>query len=171
MLAMLPRGWKIEAARLPPVRAARYLQRVNSRLRRTLTNPDPAPVVTPDPTPSPHQEALSNQARLFDTPAQAVIATTASGAIAYWNRTAASVYGWRADEVLGRDIVEVTPAAPVRDNAADIMRQLRAGRSWSGDFRVRRRDGSELIVYVQDFPVRDADGELIGIIGVSRPRE
>ena len=109
------------------------------------------------------------RARIFDTPSQAVIATTATGTIAFWNAAAASVYGWPAAEVLGRDIVEVTPAAPVRESASEIMRSLRAGRSWSGDFRVRRRDGTELTVFVQDFPVRDAAGELIGIIGVSRP--
>ena len=112
---------------------------------------------------------LALRARVFDTPSQAVIATTAAGAIAFWNAAAASVYGWPAAEVIGRDIVDVTPATPVRGSAADIMRGLRAGRSWSGDFRVRRRDGSELTVFVRDFPVRDADGELIGIIGVSSP--
>jgi PAS domain S-box-containing protein len=127
--------------------------------------------VTSELSPSPDEQALRRRALIFDTPSQAVIATTKSGAIAYWNDAASSIYGWSAADVLGRNIVEVTPAKPVQESAADIMRQLQAGRSWSGDFRVRRRDGSELTVFVQDFPVRDADGELIGIIGVSRLRD
>ena len=122
------------------------------------------------PSPS-REEAIRRRAVIFDTPSQAVIATTASGAIAFWNDAACSLYGWSVEDVMGQDIVEVTPAKPVQASAADIMRQLQAGRSWSGDFRVRRRDGIELTVYVQDFPVRDSDGELIGIIGVSRRRD
>lgn len=116
-------------------------------------------------------QALREHALLFDTSSQAVIATDSSGAIRYWNAVARRIYGWEAAEVLGRDILEVTPARPVRANAAEIMERLRAGSSWSGEFLVRGRDGDEFTVYVSDFPIRDPTGELIGIIGVSRPVE
>ena len=124
-----------------------------------------------DPVPARREDAIRSHALLFDTPTQGVIATTASGAIAYWNDTACALYGWRAEEVLGRDIVEVIATTPIRDDAVAIMERLRAGLSWSGDFRARRRDGTEVTVFVQDFPVRNAEGELIGIIGVSKPAE
>ena len=116
-------------------------------------------------------DAIKSHALLFDTPTQAVIATTATGLIAYWNDTARELYGWPAEEVLGKNVVEVTPAVPARDDAVAIMERLRAGLSWSGEFQVVHRDGSELKMFVQDFPVRNAQGELIGIIGVSKPAE
>ncbi|MBW3629801.1 MAG: PAS domain S-box protein [Gemmatimonadetes bacterium] len=124
-----------------------------------------------EPSPARSDDAIKNHALLFDTPTQAVIATTASGSIAYWNHRAQEVYGWRAEEVLGKNVVEVTPAVHAQDDAAAIMERLRAGLSWSGEFQVRHRDGSELKVFVQDFPVRNAQGELVGIIGVSKPAE
>ena len=114
---------------------------------------------------------IRSRALPFDTRSQAVIATTVEGVIVYWNEVAVSIYGWSPSEVLGRNVLEVTPAVPVQQNAANIMQHLRSGKSWAGEFRVRGRDGVEFPVYVQDFPVRDAHGELIGIIGVSKPVE
>ena len=115
------------------------------------------------------EEIIREHALLFDTTTQAVVATTPEGTIAYWNDVATQLYGWELAEVIGRDIVDVTPAVPLRGDAVDIMTRLKDGKRWSGEFRVRRRDGVEFEAYVQDFPVRDEHGELIGIIGLSRP--
>jgi hypothetical protein len=49
----------------------------------------------------------------------------------------------------------------------EIMGRLRNGESWSGEFPVRRRDGSQLPVLVTDSPVRDREGNLVAIIGVA----
>jgi PAS domain S-box-containing protein len=114
-------------------------------------------------------ERIVSRARLFDTPRQAVIATTASGTIIYWSRTAERLYGWAAAEAIGRDVLDVTPTAMSRDTAAALMNHLRTGRSWTGRFTVQRRDGSEFSAYVQDLPVLDDQGTLVGIVGVSSP--
>jgi PAS domain-containing protein len=53
------------------------------------------------------------------------------------------------------------------ERAEEIMSELRAGRSWSGEFVVRRKDGSTFPVMVTDTPVHDEQGTLVGIIGVS----
>jgi PAS domain S-box-containing protein len=116
-------------------------------------------------------DSIAGHARLFDTPGQAVIGTTRQGEIVYWSGTAAEIYGWSAEEVLGRNVLDVTPASTSREMASEIMARLAAGRSWSGRFRVRHRDGSELEVRVRDLPVRAPNGELVGIVGVSTARE
>ena len=122
---------------------------------------------TPEPQHS--VELVRSHARVFDTKIQAVIGTTLDGRIVYWNETATRIYGWRAEEALGRDVLDVTPALISREAASAIMQRLRAGRTWSGDFRVRRRDGQDFLAHVQDVPVPDERGELIGIVGISTP--
>ena len=84
---------------------------------------------------------LCFQAQLLDAVEQAVVATDLDGYITYWNRAAQELYGWTADEVLGRNIVAVTPAQTSRQQAEEIMAQLRAGQRWSGEFTVQRKDG------------------------------
>jgi PAS domain S-box-containing protein len=111
--------------------------------------------------------AILLHARLFDTNRQAVIATTLAGAIVHWNAVAETIYGWSAAEVYGKHVNDVTPTNLTRDDAERIMKALQRGRTWSGTFLVRSRHGDEFEVEVRDIPVRDATGEMIGIIGVS----
>jgi PAS domain S-box-containing protein len=110
---------------------------------------------------------ILRHAATFDIPGQAVIATDADGRILLWNRAAEDLYGWRAEEVLGRSILEVTPTNLSREEATDIMRRLADGFTWSGNFHVQHRDGSTFHVRVMDMPVRGDAGELVGIIGIS----
>jgi PAS domain S-box-containing protein len=113
------------------------------------------------------EEQIRFQRRLHDAVGQAIIATDLQGRIIYWNRAAEELYGWSREEVMGRPIVEVTPSEELLERAEEIMSELRAGRSWSGEFVVRRKDGSTFPAMVTDSPVHDEQGTLVGIIGVS----
>ena len=77
---------------------------------------------------SPHQLAvILEEAKAHDGNGSAVIATDAGGTIVYWNDRAESLYGWRLDEVIGRNILDVTPTRGSTDEAAHIMERLRSG--------------------------------------------
>jgi PAS domain S-box-containing protein len=107
------------------------------------------------------------QARLLNAVGQAVIATDMNGNITYWNRAAEQLYGWSEAEVLGRNIVDVTPAETSKEQATNILNRLIAGESWSGEFLAKRRDGTPFPAIVTDAPIANDKGEIIGIIGVS----
>ena len=113
------------------------------------------------------EKRVDLQTRLLDAVGQAVIVTDVRGAITYWNRFAEELYGWSAQEVMGRSIVDVTPSEGFRDRADEIMAELRDGKSWSGEFLVRRRDGTSFPAMVTNTPVYDDAGRLVGVIGVS----
>jgi PAS domain S-box-containing protein len=113
------------------------------------------------------EKQIRFQARLLDAVGQAIIATNPQGRIIYWNRAAEELYGWSKEEVMDRPIVEVTPSQEMLERAEEIMSELRAGRSWSGEFVVQRKDGSTFPVMVTDTPVHDEQGNLEGMIGVS----
>ncbi|WP_426105127.1 putative bifunctional diguanylate cyclase/phosphodiesterase [Massilia sp. TSP1-1-2] len=107
------------------------------------------------------------QQNLLASVEQAVIATDLAGTILFWNPFAERLYGWPAAEVLGRNIVDVTPTELNQTQAVDIMARLQQGESWSGDFDVRHRSGRILPVHVTDSPLRNERQQLIGVIGIS----
>jgi len=112
------------------------------------------------------REAAHFQAALLGAVGQAVIATDPHGFIVYWNRAAEILYGWSEAEVLNRAATEfVTPA--IVEQAAEIMEAITAGASWTGDFSMRRRDGTIFPALVTNTPMLDEYGELRAIIGVS----
>ncbi|HEX6158767.1 MAG TPA: PAS domain S-box protein, partial [Thermoanaerobaculia bacterium] len=110
---------------------------------------------------------LALQGRLLECVQQAVIATDLRGSIIYWNRFAEELYGWSADEVIGRNVLEVTAPCNPGNTAAEIFAQLQSGGSWTGEIELKRRDGSTFTAQVLDSRLVDTDGRLAGIIGVS----
>jgi two-component system CheB/CheR fusion protein len=110
---------------------------------------------------------ISFQAHLLSAVEQAVIATDLNGTVLYWNLFAEHLYGWSAAEALGANILEIIPAAETREQAAEILAELKQGKSWSGEFLARRKDGSVFPVMVTDSPIFSEEGKLIGIVGVS----
>jgi PAS domain S-box-containing protein len=113
------------------------------------------------------EEEIRFQAHLLGAVEQAVIATDLEGNILYWNSFAERLYGWPASEALTANIIDITPAASLRDQAEEIFSSLKQGQSWSGEFVVKRRDGVEFPAMVTDSPIFNDDGELIGMVGVS----
>ncbi|MDM5179292.1 EAL domain-containing protein [Massilia sp. DJPM01] len=113
------------------------------------------------------EQQIQFQASLLASVEQAVIATDLAGSILYWNPFAEKLYGWPAADALGRNIVELVPAENCTERAAQIMARLQAGGSWSGEFLVRHRNGRTFPMHVTDSPIRDGQGRLIGIIGIS----
>lgn len=107
------------------------------------------------------------QASLLDAVGQAVIATDVEGRVTYWNRAAEEIFGWTQEEVIGRDIVDLTPGGKTRSDAEEVMAGLRQGQSWRGEFELRRKDGSTFPALVTNAPIRGEDGTLTGIVGVT----
>lgn len=112
---------------------------------------------------------LVDKARMLDSGSDAVIATDHSGRIVYWGAGAERLYGWARAEVVGRNVVDITPTSRSRERAGNIMTSLGSGGGWSGRFEVCNRQREPLEVLVRDIAVRGTDGRVIGVIGVSRP--
>jgi PAS domain S-box-containing protein len=113
------------------------------------------------------EEQAHFHSNLLKAVGQSVIATNAEGAVMYMNDAAERLYGWRADEAMGRSVLEVTVPDISQAQAAAIMAGLAKGESWAGEFLVTDRQGRKFDVEVHDTPVFDDKGRLICIIGIS----
>jgi PAS domain S-box-containing protein len=112
------------------------------------------------------EEQIRFQAHLLGAVEQGVIATDLNGTVVYWNSFAERLYGWSAADAVGANILEIIPAAEAREQAA-ILSKLKEGESWSGEFLVRRKDGSVFPAMVTGSPIVSEQGELVGVVGVS----
>jgi diguanylate cyclase (GGDEF)-like protein/PAS domain S-box-containing protein len=98
----------------------------------------------------------------------AIIAKTTEGMIVDWNRGAEQLYGYSADEAIGRPVAMLFP----RDIAAKEM-QLTEG-AVRGEhvehYETRRlcKDGSVVEVSLTLSPFRDAQGTIVGISSIAR---
>lgn len=105
------------------------------------------------------------QARLVDHISDAVISTGLDFKIRSWNPAAERIYGFPAQDVLGKDVWKVLATD---GNGADANRaktQLLETGSWQGEVKQRHRDGSQLHVRSTVSILTDDEGTLNGSEG------
>jgi PAS domain S-box-containing protein len=107
-------------------------------------------------------------AAIVESSSDAVIGKTLDGIITSWNAAAERVYGYTAEEAVGRHISLIIPEE-LRDDLAELMRQLGRGERVERAETVRvRRDGARLDVSLAVSPIRDPAGRLVGASTVAR---
>ncbi len=105
---------------------------------------------------------LAYQAKLLDLANDAIFVRNADGRIAYWNEGAERLYGWRANEAIGKSIQELVQTE-VPPNIATLLGRDR----WEGELQQRRRDGSQITVASRWTTLRDADANVIGWLEIN----
>jgi PAS domain S-box-containing protein len=98
----------------------------------------------------------------------AIIGTDLSGIVNFWNPFAEKLYGWSSEEVVGRNIMEITVSSETEEEARKYMASVLAGNSWAGEFQVRCKDGNFVSAFVTLSPVKGEDGAAVGVVGVSQ---
>src|SRR5271166_723770 len=89
--------------------------------------------------------ALQEQASLLDQTHDAIFVRDMNDVITYWNRGARELYGWRAEEAIGKNKHELLKSvlpAPIDELRREL---LQTGR-WEGEFKSARADGTEVVV-------------------------
>jgi two-component system sensor kinase FixL len=98
----------------------------------------------------------------------AIISKTLDGMITSWNPAAARIFGYGADEVIGRHISLLIPADR-RAEEDEIIAQLKAGGDIDHYETVRlRKTGAEILVSLSVSPLRDSRGVIVGATKVAR---
>lgn len=106
--------------------------------------------------------------QLLDAVTDAVIVTDLEARITYWNRGAENLFGYKADEVYGRNVVEVIPPQSPRGDPMSVVDHVKRGSTWTGEFVTKRNDGTDITTYIINTPLRDQSGDIVGVIGVAK---
>jgi PAS domain S-box-containing protein len=109
------------------------------------------------------QNAYEHHRALIDASPTAIVDFDLDGRVRSWNGGAAEIFGWPAEQVIGR----VSPIVPEEELPffLDNLRRIEAGETFHDlDLRRLHRDGSLIDVMVSAAPIRDAHGAVVGAI-------
>lgn len=113
-----------------------------------------------------NQQMLEAQQFMLEHVGQAVVGCQAENTIIYWNRAASTMYGWEAEEVIGRKYHDVIQVETQPENMDVIRVSLRQGTGWAGELTVIRRDQRRIPILGSITPILDEKGEMTNWIGV-----
>ena len=111
------------------------------------------------------QAALQALHAVMDAVPSAVLTLTPSGKVGLWSRGAERIFGWRRNEVEGRDPPYLTPENAAQ--VASLRQRVLAGNEIQNQPAQRcNQAGEARELVVNAAPQRDADGSITGIIAV-----
>ena len=114
------------------------------------------------------RELEGHYAALVEGSIDAIVGLTREGLLTSWNPAAAALYGYSAEEAVGRTVGELF-SPERRHEAEETLERLRAdGGVVYFDTEHARRDGSVVEVSVSMSPVRDASGAMIAASAIVR---
>jgi PAS domain S-box-containing protein len=114
------------------------------------------------------EQSTRQLATIVDTSDDAIISKNLDGVIQTWNRGAERIFGYMAEEVLGKPVTILMP--PDRyDEEPGILARLRAGQRIEHYETVRRRKNGELLdVSLTVSPIRDSSGRVVAASKIAR---
>ena len=114
------------------------------------------------------EEAKALLAAIVASSDDAIISKDLNGIIRSWNQSAERIFGYKADEVLGKSITILFPPDRLGEEP-EILRRIQRGERVDHFQTVRlRKDGTPIAVSVTISPIHDGEGNVIGASKVAR---
>ena len=114
------------------------------------------------------EEIRFRLAAVVESSDDAIVSKTLEGVITTWNKGAERIFGYSAEEVVGKPITILIPPDRI-DEEPVILEKLRRGERIDHYETVRmRKDGTLLFVSLTVSPVRDSRGKIVGVSKIAR---
>jgi PAS domain S-box-containing protein len=122
---------------------------------------------TPSPDP-PSQYDTLRLAAIVNTSDDAIVSKDLNGIVMSWNRAAERMFGYTAEEAIGRSIRIIVPADR-QDEEDHVLARIRQGLPVEHFETIRqRKDGTQFPISLTVSPMLDSSGKVIGASKIAR---
>ena len=113
-------------------------------------------------------EIARRLAAIVSSSDDAIVSKDLNGTVLSWNDAAERMFGYTAEQIIGRSIRVIIPADRQSEEDA-VLESIRAGRRVDHFETVRQsRDGRMIPISLTVSPILDADGKVVGASKIAR---
>ncbi len=113
-------------------------------------------------------KAIGLLASIVDSSDDAIVSKTLEGVITSWNSGAERLFGYTAEEAIGKHISMIIPLDRRHEETSILARLSRGERIDHFDTIRLRKDGTAFDISLTISPIRDPDGKIIGASKIAR---
>lgn len=107
-------------------------------------------------------------AAIVESSDEAIVSKDLDGIVTSWNAGAESLFGYSADEIIGKPVTVIIPPDLLEEEAR-ILDRIRRGERVEPYETVRlRREGNLVDIWLTVSPIKGVDGEIIGASKIAR---
>jgi two-component system, chemotaxis family, CheB/CheR fusion protein len=114
------------------------------------------------------EEAKFFLASIVESSKDSMLTINFNGIITSWNRAAESLYGYTAREAIGKPLTMLTLPEDLQEILSNIQKIKRGEAVEIFDTFRLNKDGRQMHLEIALSPVRDADGQIIGVSTIAR---
>ncbi|HKY53025.1 MAG TPA: PAS domain S-box protein, partial [Anaerolineales bacterium] len=113
------------------------------------------------------EEQLRYQAYLLSNVNDAIIASDENYRITYWNHGAEILYGWSAEETIGKFGPDITQTEFPGANADEMRQQIRDVGFWRGEVTQIKKDRTRFPCEISSLLLHDETGKVVGYVSIN----
>ena len=113
------------------------------------------------------EQKLREQAALLDLAHDAILLRSMDGRILFWSRGAVDLYGWSAEEILGK-FAHTLLRTEFPVSLEHLQTSIQKTREWEGELNHICRDGRAIVVASRWSLLRDEQGKPLAIMEINR---
>jgi len=114
------------------------------------------------------EEKIQYQAKLVEDVSDAIISSDLDFNIVSWNKAAESIYGWKAEEVIGKNIMDTITVEYPYDDQEAVLKQFFEEGFWKGEVIQPRKDGTPINILTSVSLIKDIKGNQVGAVAINR---
>ncbi len=113
------------------------------------------------------EEKIKYQAMLVDNVSDAIISTDLDFNIISWNNAAERIYSWKAEEIIGKNVMDTITVKYPNNTQEDVLKQFFKNGYWEGEVTQPRKDGKWLNLLSSVSLIKDDEGKPIGVVAIN----
>jgi len=114
------------------------------------------------------RQQIEFQTRLLDQSHDAILKLDNDFYVQYCNGAAERLFGWPTGEAVGQQYKVIAGTVVTEAERRAIHEDILTRGFWNGEIICTKRDGTQFVVHVSWSVLRDANGQLEGVVGIHR---